>query len=163
MHMDICKERIPKDPGDACRTDDDCLPTRAKVNSDFTTTHQTYLECDATLGVCVPREGPIVSDWLQRCDGAVLAPFEKGVPGAVPDPSCSEGLCIFYVPHDRTCVLQGCSKRCERDDQCPDGAVCQDGSTMQCYGGSSSVSLPAGAGYCKPGPRNLIGVGLGCW
>ena len=161
--MDICKEKIPKNEGDPCVSDADCLPTRAVANAASTTVTQTYLRCDVAMRICTRSEGPVVSDWLQTCDPSVLARFEKGVPGSVADASCSEGLCVFYVPHDRSCIYQGCSKRCERDDQCPQGAVCQDGATEYCIAGGPFLSRPAGMGYCKPGRLNSIGEGLMCW
>jgi hypothetical protein len=78
----------------------------------------------------------------------------KGAYGAVKDPTCSGGLCAYVADHDRDCVLQGCTRPCSTDEDCPQSAVCQDNAT--CPTPSSFK------GYCKPGGRNFIGVGLTC-
>ncbi len=81
--------------------------------------------------------------------------MSKGGFGAAPDPSCSGGRCVIYVPHDQACVYQGCSRECTADHDCPVGAVCQEAPT------SCGINGPR-PGYCKPGPLNQIGVGLPC-
>jgi hypothetical protein len=152
--LEICNEHFPKQPGGNCARDEDCRPTRATGTPDGGVT-QTYLRCDTTAGRCVETAAPVVSDWLRACDPAVLAGRDKGSFGAAPDPSCSGGVCVHFVPHDQSCIYQGCSKRCRADHDCPAGSVCQDLEPL------CGISPPRD-GYCKPGPLNLIGAGLPC-
>jgi hypothetical protein len=151
----ICNEHLPKQPGATCAGDGDCQPTAARRTSNGGVT-QTYLRCDASTSRCVEADPPLVMDWLRRCDPAVLAGREPGTAGAVADPSCAGGQCVFVVPRDQTCVFQGCSRACSGDQDCPPGSVCQD-PTSACSPG------PPRAGYCKPGPRDELGVGLLCY
>jgi hypothetical protein len=163
--MTICREHFPKVVGDSCQEDGDCRPTQATrtaatgdggATDAGTGVHQTYLRCDRDVGTCVEQAAPIVPDWLGPCDPAVLAGLDKGVYGAANDPSCSGGRCLVLVPHDQTCIYQGCSKSCITDDECPQGAVCQEAPALAC-------GAPTGLkGYCKPGPLNSIGISLTC-
>ncbi len=162
--LTICREYYPKSVGDSCQDDADCSPTQAvKVaeadggtDASSTGVHQTYLRCDQPSGKCVETAAPVIPDWLGPCDPAALANLEKGSYGAAVDPSCSGGKCLVLVPHDRTCIYQGCSGSCTTDADCPQGAVCQEAPPIAC--GAS----PTARGYCKPGPVNQIGIGLTC-
>ncbi len=98
----------------------------------------------------------VVKDWLGRCDPKVMSQLTAGAYGAVSDLSCSGGLGVFEnVAAEQGCILQGCTASCAIDEDCPQGAVCQDVAACPTPG--------ATRGYCKPGERNLIGVGLSCW
>jgi hypothetical protein len=166
--LTICREHYPKAVGDGCQEDGDCRPTRALPTTEADTAdggaadaggtgvRQTYLRCDQDSGRCVERAAPIVPDWLGPCDPAVLRPLDEGAYGAAIDSSCTGGRCLVLVPHDRSCIWQGCSKSCVSDDDCPQGAVCQEAPAVAC-GVSTDLK-----GYCKPGPLNQIGIGLTC-
>jgi hypothetical protein len=152
--LTICRENYPKQPGDACVAEADCHPTVAvPVDGGVS---QTYLRCDAGRGICVAADAPALDDWLGRCDPKLMNQREAGSFGAVSDPTCSGGLCAFYAAWGQGCVQQGCSRLCATDEDCPQGAVCQDAASCPVSDGSPH-------GYCKPGARNSIGVGLLCW
>jgi hypothetical protein len=151
--MRICRENYPKQPGDACMTEADCHPTVA-VRADGGV-WQAYLRCDITRGICVETAGPELGDWLGPCDPGLMAQLQTGAYGAVEDATCSGGLCVYYVSRDKGCVYQGCTRPCATDEECPQGAVCQD--MAECPTPGSSAH-----GYCKPGPRNEVDTGLSC-
>lgn len=149
--MEICLELSPKKPGDPCTAEADCHPTRATVADGGVV--QTYLRCETGSHVCVATEAPPLDDWLAPCDPKVVSTATKGAFGALSDPSCSGGRCVYYASNAQACVYQGCTKLCRTDDECPTGAVCQT---------DSCPTTPSANGYCKPGPINLIGSGLPC-
>jgi hypothetical protein len=152
--LSVCRENYPKKAGDRCADEVDCHPT-ATVSVDGGV-GRTYLRCDTERGLCVEAEGPVVKDWLGRCDPKITSQLAAGAYGVVSDLSCSGGLCVFEnTAAEKGCILQGCTTFCAIDEDCPQGAVCQTAAACPTSGGMR--------GYCKPGERNLIGVGLSCW
>jgi hypothetical protein len=150
--LTICRENQPKQPGDPCAAEADCHPNEAVPTSGGAS--RTYLRCDVELGICVNADAPELEDWLGPCDPTLVSQLNAGSHGAISDPSCSGGLCVFSVPRDQDCVQQGCSRPCALDEECPQGAVCQTPDYCQ------RAAEPRG--YCKPGARDLFGVGLPC-
>jgi len=137
---EMCEEHRPKQVGDPCRDDSECRPEVATWDAQGNVTN-VYLRCDVAAGTCVAREPPVVADWLAPC-GLVPDDSPGFAYGVTASAACSGGLCAFL--ETETCVKQGCTIPCSTDGQCPVGAVCEEGT------------------YCKPGPPNLIGVGLSC-
>ena len=151
--MTICRENYPKQPGDQCEEEADCHPTVAvPVDGGV---NQTYLRCDVERRMCVEADAPELKDWLGRCDPDLMSQMQRGAYGAIADPSCSGSLCAYLAAHGEDCVQQGCTMLCSVDEECPQGAVCQNNSACPAPGEPN--------GYCKPGARNSIGVGLACW
>ena len=123
----MCFETYSHAVGDACTTDDDCLPVAAR-DAEGGGLHTTYLACDETAGECVEVPGPApVGDWLDACDAtlvdAVVAPDPEGW-GYIEDPSCSAGLC-FFIGSGGDCPRAGCVSACTGDWECPQGTWCQ--------------------------------------
>lgn len=159
--MEICRENHPKRAGDPCRSMADCQPTPAIVRSDLTV-ENVYLTCDAAAGRCVKAAPASVADWLAPCSPQVIAtltPERRAggtFGGALTDPGCSEKVCAYVSRSNEACVRQGCSRLCQRDDQCPPGATCSKEQSA-----CADMSIPED-GYCKPGPRRAIAVDLKC-
>ena len=143
---DLCEENRPKQLGDGCSSEADCLPQVALPNDGGGVTN-VYLTCAADAGVCAARPPPTPpADWLGQCGyGGDTDPssFAYGVLGTG---NCSSGWCLFV---ERTgCVAQGCTMACDSDDDCPQDSVCWLGEGP--------------GGVCKPGPQNSIGELLRC-
>jgi hypothetical protein len=149
----LCFEGVPKAVGSPCADDSDCLPTPATAHPDPTVTNY-YLRCNASTRTCEEAPPPTVEGWLQRCGQAVEKEAGSGNSGFVPDLSCPEHVCEFEARYLQTCVDQGCTRVCDGDHQCPQGAVCQPGAVLQ-----DGVQR----GACKPGARDIIGIGLMCY
>jgi hypothetical protein len=151
----MCEEWRPKQVGDPCDVPTDCDPQVATVADDGTVTN-VYLECDLETGACVARDPPVVEDYLAPC--GVEPSFDgdrTGAYGFVRTDACSGGVCLIY--ETETCVTQGCTIRCDSDDDCPMGSVCwlyAPDHTPEGPGPDRSV--------CKPGRPGLIGVDLDC-
>jgi hypothetical protein len=169
--LTICKEASPKLPGDGCEADQDCRPTRAETEDEIRQrdggleslpgdggVRQTYLRCDPTKKECVEAPEVVVPDWMKACDPALLAAQDPGAYGPVVDPSCAGGVCVISAIHDDKCRPQGCSRWCSGDDECPQGAVCQQVVVGVCAEGADAGQRA----YCKPGSRNDLGAGLVC-
>ncbi len=167
----LCRDQLPKRPGDACISDDECGPTRAEPAGQTETPdggsdalpdanglRQIYLRCDIYTRACVERQAPMLADWLGPCDAALLAAQASDITGHIPDPSCSGGVCVVAEAHqglsDWTCRPQGCSLRCSGDDECPQGAFCKNPGGRRCPRDLDGV--------CMPGPRHAPVANLPC-
>ena len=91
----LCRENVPKQEGDPCEGEDDCLPTSANWSSTMVT--NAHLTCDAASHACVAAAGPTIADWLKPCSadvvartGAMLGPSSFY---GTPDTGCAEGWC----------------------------------------------------------------------
>lgn len=154
----LCEEGRPKKVGDPCEAEADCEPQIPERNPDGSIMN-IYLQCDLEMHLCVERPAPVVADWLATCD--LSHPFgseDRFEFGYVRSAACDSGLCI--MAEEETCVRQGCTTECDRDSDCPMGAVCQF--ALQDWSTSHSDEVEVIEGVCKPGPYNQIGVGLEC-
>jgi hypothetical protein len=141
----MCEEVRPKKAGDACMTEEDCLPTPALPDAQGNLVN-TYLTCDGTT--CVNRPPPEVPDYLAACGEGLFDEVEPGEYGIVAAPECEGGLCLYYRRSDAACVDQGCTLRCAADQDCPNGSACVDFDEV--------------SGACKPGGPYVIGKDLVC-
>ncbi|MBI5487335.1 MAG: hypothetical protein HY905_08385 [Deltaproteobacteria bacterium] len=152
---EMCEEWRPKQVGDPCDDPTDCEPQIAAVD-DAGNVLNVYLRCDLEADTCVARDPPVVEDYLAQC--GVEPSFDgprTGAYGFVRTDVCSGGVCLVYEA--TTCVTQGCTIRCDSDDDCPMGSVCWfDGRDWTPAGPGSDRAV------CKPGPPGFIGVDLAC-
>ena len=152
---EMCEEWRPKEVGDPCDDPTDCEPQVAAVDESGNVIN-VYLDCDLETGTCVARDPPIVEDYLAQC--GIAAPFgdsDGWEYGFVRTDACSGGVCL--ICERETCVLQGCSIRCDSDDDCPMGSVCWTDAYDWTPSGPGSDRT-----VCKPGRPYLIGVDLNC-
>lgn len=153
---DLCRENVPKKPGDPCQTDDDCRPTQADSSTTMVT--NTHLACDTAAKACAAAAGPTVADWLKPCSADVVAQtapagtraFDRGAP----DPGCAEGWCAAARVEGAACVANSCTRACTSDDQCPAESTC-----ILFVNGTNACDTPP-MGWCKPG--GPFGIGFTC-
>ena len=152
---DICEEWRPKQVGDPCAEERDCEPQVAEVDEEGTVTN-VYLRCDTDLGECVARPAPVApDDYLLEC--GIRAPYgdpDGWESGVIATDTCAEGVCLFI--ERETCVEQGCTVRCDSDDDCPMGSTCE---SFRCL---TPEFPPASWGVCFPGWAYRTEVGLPC-
>ena len=104
----------------------------------------------------MPHPIVVVADYLAQC--GVEPSFDgdrTGAYGFVRTDICPGGVCLIY--ETETCVMQGCTIRCDSDDDCPMGSICW----LDFYDWSSLGPCTECA-ICKPGRPGLIGVDLAC-
>ena len=156
---EMCEEGRPKHAGDPCAVAADCEPQVAEVDGQGHVTN-VYLRCDEATGTCVAREPPVVEDWLAPCGiAAPLGSSEGYEYGFVTTDACSGGVCL--INEEETCVRQGCTIRCDTDDDCPPGSTCQRDypDWTESLGAWTTSTW---ADVCKPGQPNNTSVGLSC-
>lgn len=124
LPRDACEENRPKQVGDPCKTQEDCLPLTSTFNPADRTVHNTYLRCDPAVGLCLetsPKTPP--SDYLQPC-GPALPSSLVGAFGYVTSPGCKSEFCLVVGHLYSRCIYQACTLPCEGDHDCPQGSVC---------------------------------------
>ena len=97
----------------------------------------SYLQCDEASYTCQEGTPPEIEDYLQPC-GLTLDDME-GSPGfgVTKAEQCGQDLCMFQYNAEQSCLSQGCTAPCTKDQDCPRGSTCELGSDDQ-------------PSYCKP-------------